>query len=65
MHQTRKQKMMARLSKTFLGLSGAFLLATVPAYGAKEGNAGIDVRSTLEVLQTGRTVTGTIVDETG
>ena len=65
MHQTRKQKMTARLSRTFLGLGGALWLVTLPAFGAEEGNAGVDVRSTLEVQQTGRTVRGTIVDETG
>ncbi len=65
MHQKRKQKMTAQLSRTLLGLGGALWLATVPAYGAQDVNSPMEVRSTLEVQQTGRTVTGTIVDETG
>lgn len=65
MHQERKQKMTARLSRTLIGLGGALWLATVPAYGAQDVNAGMEVRSALETQQTGRTITGTIVDETG
>ncbi len=65
MHQERKQKMTARLPKALIGLGGALWLAMVPAYGAQDVNDKMEIRSTLEVQQTGRTVTGTIVDETG
>lgn len=61
----RKLKMTARLSQTLIGLGGAFWLASVPAYGAQDVNSKTEVRSTFEVQQTGRTVTGTVVDETG
>ena len=57
--------MTARLPKALIGLGGALWLAMVPAYGAQDVNDKMEIRSTLEVQQTGRTVTGTIVDETG
>lgn len=65
MRQNRKSNMTVRLSRILIGLSGALWLATVPAFGAQNEEKSMEVRSALEVHQTGRTVTGTVVDETG
>ena len=66
MYQQKKQwcVLHAKLFKLFVG--GALLLAVSPAYAAGDNYSGTDsTHSSLIVHQSGRTITGTVIDETG
>ena len=66
MYQQKKQwcVLHAKLFKLFVG--GALLLAVSPAYAAGDNYSGTDsTHSSLIVHQNGRTITGTVIDETG
>ena len=66
MYQQKKQwcVLHAKLFKLFVG--GALLLAVSPAYAAGDNYSGTDsTHSSLIVHQNGRTIRGTVIDETG
>ena len=66
MYQQKKQwcVLHAKLFKLFVG--GALLLAVSPAYAAGDNYSGTgSTHSSLIVHQNGRTITGTVIDETG
>lgn len=66
MYLTEKQwyVLHAKLFKLFVG--GALLLAVSPAYAAGDNYSGTgSTHSSLIIHQNGRTITGTVIDETG
>lgn len=66
MYQQKKEKRMLYAGLFKLLVGGTLMLVVNPAYAAAHGNAdGKAVSSSLIVMQNGRTITGTVVDEKG